>query len=184
MPLTGKIVSFGQTIYIWKLADPWSEIQKGDLVCKLCGNPMGIRQGLVRAWHFFHYQTCTSALRQHPESAEYMAAKHRLLEFMWGQFMDSLASAKVEEPVPEVNRVADILLTFKTGWRVAHEVQLSSITTGELEARTRDYLDAGLVVYWWLGKQAATETNRQWCLNEIGQVGDLAFGTDAEHVLL
>ena len=184
MPLTGKLLSSGKTVYIWKLDDPRAEIEKGDLVCRLCEGQMGVRQGLVRAWHFFHYASCTSALEQHPESADHIAAKHRLLMFMAEQFRDSLKSAKVEEPIPEANRVADVLLTFKTGWRVAHEVQLSSITTGELEARTRDYADAGVDVYWWLGKQGNTPVNRQWCLDEMGQVGDLVFGVEAEHLCL
>lgn len=91
--------------------------------------------------------------------------------FMVEQFRGTLKSAKVEEPIPEANRVADVLLTFKTGGPVAHEVQLSPITTGELAARTRDYADVGVDVYWWLGKQAATTANRQWCLDEIGKSG-------------
>lgn len=184
MPLSGKLLSTNKTVYIWKFDDPRAQIRKGDLVCKLCGEPMGIRQGLVRAWHFYHLAVCTSDYAQHPESAEHLSAKQHILEFMCGQFKESLDSAETECALPEINRVADVLLIFKTGWRVAHEAQLSSITTGELAKRTADYRRAEIDVYWWLGRGAATETNLDWCYEHIGQVGELSFSKVSERVAL
>ena len=184
MPLSGKLLSTGKTVYIWKFDDPRAQIEKGDLVCKLCDGPMSIRQGLVRAWHFYHLRSCTSDYGQHEESTEHLSAKQQILEFMCKQFKDSLESAETECPIPEVKRVADVLLTFKTGWRVAHEVQLSAITTGELATRTSDYQRAGIDVYWWLGRAAATDANKEWCYNEVGQVGDLSFSETVERVTL
>jgi len=65
-------------------------------------------------------------------------------------------------------------VTFPTGWRVAHEVQLASITTEHLQERTNDYTLAGIDVVWWLGKSADTETNRAWCRCTFGYALSLA----------
>jgi competence protein CoiA len=75
-----------------------------------------------------------------------------------------------EVPVREVKRVADLLVTFPTGWQVVHEVQLASTTTEDLQRRTNDYTPAGIDVTWWLGKSADTPANREWCQRTFGYV--------------
>lgn len=74
-----------------------------------------------------------------------------------------------EVPLPEIRRVADLLLTFPMGTRLAYEIQLSAITTEELERRSDDYARAGIDVVWWLGKSADTLANRRWFIYAFGK---------------
>jgi competence CoiA-like predicted nuclease len=85
---------------------------------------------------------------------------------------------ELEVKVPEVMRIADVMATFPMGWRIAHEVQLASITVAQLEERTDDYVRAGVDVVWWLGKSADTPANRNWCLETFGE----CYSIDADRV--
>gem|GEM_PF-2511317 len=78
------------------------------------------------------------------------------------------AQIAYEVPIPEVKRVADILIVFPLGWRIAHEVQLAAISLAELRERTEEYERAGIDVVWWLGKAADTQSNRLWCIQTFG----------------
>mgnify|MGYP001952948993 CR=1 FL=1 len=69
----------------------------------------------------------------------------------------------------EVKRIIDIAMIFPNGWIVAHEIQLSSITTENLENRTNDYRKLGIDVFWWFGKSADKKANREWAIEKYGQ---------------
>jgi competence protein CoiA len=130
---------------------------------------MIIKAGLIVAAHFAHKSTCPTDYKSHPESPEHRAGKILVAECLRANVGEySTALIEYEVPIPEVRRVADVLVTFPMGWRVAHEVQLASITTEELAQRTEDYLHAGVDVVWWLGKSADTPANRDWCQRVLG----------------
>jgi competence CoiA-like predicted nuclease len=177
MPLKGKLKSTGDEVYVFRLENPRREIAKGDLVCPLCDGDMHLVQCVDRATHFRHHRKCTSELTYHPESQEHLVAKRDLLKLLCDRYRGDLKRAETERPLPQIGRVADIYLEFKSGWTVIHEIQLSSVTTGELEERTRDYREGGHEVYWWLGNDAHTTPNQKWCVREIGQCGSLTFGS-------
>lgn len=169
MPFVARQRETGERIDITRVANPRAELRSGGCVCQLCGAPLIIKAGLVRRAHFAHYAECTSDYAAHPETPEHLEAKALLREYL-GQYYAEYRAAifEFEVPLPEIQRVVDLLVTFPMGWREAHEIQLSSITTEELARRSDDYLRAGIDVVWWLGRSADTTTNRQWCTQRFG----------------
>lgn len=116
---------------------------------------MIVKAGLVRQHHFAHRGKCTSDYQSHPESPAHRDAKRYLATHLREWFKEyANVPIAYEVPIREVKRVADLLVTFPTGWQVVHEVQLASTTTEDLQRRTNDYTLAGIDVTWWLGKSA------------------------------
>jgi competence CoiA-like predicted nuclease len=170
MPLVAKSVSTDKRIDITKCENPRLELKKGDLICPLCEQEMVIVQGLKIIPHFRHKALCTTHYKQHAESIEHLQVKKLIAEQLKEVMSEySRAQVEFEYPIPEIQRIIDVAFKFPNGWIVAHEVQLSAITTKELEQRTNDYLKAGIDVFWWLGKSADTETNREWCFDRFGE---------------
>ncbi len=169
MPFIAMMKATGERIDITTIENPRAALTSGECLCQLCGTPMIVKAGLVRQHHFAHAGRCTSDYQSHPESPAHREAKRYLATHLREWFKEyAHAHIAYEVPIPEVKRIADLLVTFPTGWRVAHEVQLASITTEHLQERTNDYTLAGIDVVWWLGKSADTETNRAWCRCTFG----------------
>ena len=164
MPLVALSMSTGKRIDITKIKNPRRDLQAGDLQCPYCRAQVVVVAGMLRTPHFRHKTVCSSSLESHPESPEHLAAKAALRDLLvsFGEEYTG-AIVKLEVAIPEANRVADVLVTFPMGWRIAHEVQLASCTTEELSRRTHDYLQAGVDVIWWLGGRAKTPANVEWC---------------------
>ncbi|WP_260292396.1 competence protein CoiA [Sedimenticola hydrogenitrophicus] len=172
MGLVAKNKHTNELVYIFDYKNPRSELKKDDLLCHLCGGELIIKAGLVRIKHFSHKPNspCSCDYERHPESEEHLFFKRLIATQLSSEFEEYLnAKPLLEYPVHEVHRVADIVFAFPSGWLVAHEIQLSSITTEQLERRTNDYRNAGVDVIWWLGKSADTETNRQWLYKNYGE---------------
>src|SRR6266567_2320227 len=169
MPFVALHKTTRERIDITRIAKPREVLKSGEFVCQLCDTPMIIKAGLVVRAHFAHTATCNTDYRSHPESPEHRAAKIYLREKLPAIYAEyKIAKLEYEVPIPEVRRIVDLLAIFPSGHKVAHEVQLASITTEELEERTGDYERAGIDVIWWLGKSASTPTNRNWCLQTFG----------------
>jgi len=165
-----------ERIDITKLSQPRRDLSASEIVCQLCGSPMIVKAGLVMRHHFAHKAKCVSDYGSHPESLEHRAGKQFLadnLPHIYGDFLR--IEPLIEYPIAEVRRIADVMLCFPNGWRVAHEVQLASIATEELDARTQDYLLAGVDLFWWFGKSADTPANRAWAQRRFGCVGRIEF---------
>lgn len=172
MGFVAKNKNTGDRVCILDYKNPRLELIKGELVCPYCDSEMIIKDGLHRLKHFAHKPNspCSSDYARHPESQEHFFFKRLLAAELGKEFEEYLnAKAQLEYPIPEVKRIADIVFEFPNGWLVAHEIQLSSITTKELEERTNDYRNAGVDVIWWLGKSANTETNRAWLIENFGE---------------
>src|SRR5690348_844865 len=177
MPFVGKHARTGERIDIWRVEQPRQVYAPGDVVCPLCEGVLYVKDGMVRVKHFAHQARCTSPLAM-PESIDHLLGKQYIAEHVRLELAGyAVAEVEYEMPLPEAGRVADVLVTFPDGWRVAHECQLASITTGELQERTEAYARAGIDVYWWLGGRAATEENRTWCVRAVGLAYTLRFET-------
>jgi competence CoiA-like predicted nuclease len=159
MPFIGKHAKTGERVDIWGVEHPREVFALGAVVCPLCDGAMYVKDGMVRIRHFAHQTRCASPLAM-PESIDHLLGKCYIAEHLRLDLAGHVR-AKVEYEVPllEAGRVADVLVTLPDGWRVAHECQLSGITTGELQERTEAYGRAGIDVFWWLGGHAATEEN-------------------------
>ena len=168
--LTAKYIDTNEEVDITKIDNPRETIDKNRLCCKLCNGRVSIKDGMLRAKHFFHISDCTSDFEKHPESPQHNLGKELVgkhLKEYWKEY--SNAEVRFEFPVPEVKRIIDIAILFPNGWVVAHEIQLSSITTETLEKRTNDYRDLGIDTFWWLGKSADSKANREWAIEKFGQ---------------
>lgn len=172
MGLVAKNSRTNEIIRIFDYQNPRDELNKSEIICHLCGGELIIKSGLVRIKHFAHKpdSPCSCDYDRHPESYEHLFFKKLLSENLGGEFEEYLnIKPTLEYPIHEVRRIADIVFEFPNGWLVAHEVQLSSITTENLEKRTNDYHNAGIDIVWWLGKSANTKTNREWCIEKFGE---------------
>ena len=183
MPFVAKRRSTGERIDITKVSDPRRELDRKDLQCQFCEADMVLKAGQILRPHFAHKKKCNSEYRSHPESIDHLSAKAEiayLLKHKWGDEVD----VEFEYALPERKRIADVMVIWKTGWMQAHEIQLAGISMQELEERTNDYRAEGIDVIWWLGKRAATEHNREWCRNSIGEYGSLEFHRNTKSVRL
>lgn len=170
MPFVGMRKSTGERINILEVDDPRLTIPKGDIKCPMCEGELTVVAGAVVVKHFRHKVTCSSTVERHAESIEHLVGKWHVWNYCRNTYGDSVR-VEIEVVIPEVNRQADLMVYFKTGYREAHEVQLSPITKEYLSQRTVDYLKAGIdTVVWWLGKSADTPTNRQWSVATFGDV--------------
>lgn len=172
MPFVAIDIRTGERIDISTFRDPRRELQAGNYVCPLCEVQMFLRAGKVISPHFAHTIACISDFDSHPESAEHLEAKRVLAEFLRREYAPMRgATVDLEVKVSEAGRIADLMVTLPSGWKIAHEIQLASITTGEIELRTKSYARCGIDTYWWLGKSADTRTNRDWVMSYLGICG-------------
>jgi competence CoiA-like predicted nuclease len=172
MPFIAIDRDTGQRVDILKLKNPRLEVKTGQCVCQLCGQPLIVRGGDFNRVHFAHQTECgDSEWQRHPETPEHQQGKRYVAETLPQQFpeyREAVIEYEVKIVLPSSKRIADVLATFPTGQKVAHEVQFASITTSELEARTNDYRSAGVDVVWWLGRSAANPVNLTWCDETFG----------------
>jgi competence protein CoiA len=176
MPFIALHKDTKKRIDITLLDHPREMFKAGECLCQLCSSPMIVKAGLIKRAHFAHANSCTSPYGSHPESAEHREAKMYLKTQLPARFEDYKdVRLEYEVPIKEVKRIVDLLAIFPKGHRVAHEVQLASITNEQLEARTKDYERAGIDVIWWLGKSANSPANRDWCLRTFGEVFSINF---------
>jgi len=169
-------------IDITKLEYPREELSGIKLECRFCKSQMFIRKSPKGKFHFFHKRSCTSNYQSNPETPEHLSGKSFVADHILPKlFKFSKFNPLFEEPLLEVKRIADIVCKFPMGWWVAHEIQLSSVTPETLAERTHDYLNAGVDVIWWFGKNADTLQNREWAISRFGFSPYLIF--DGEDVI-
>lgn len=180
MGLVAKNKRTGELVYIYEYENPRKELVKDDLECHLCGGEIIIKAGLVRIKHFSHKPNspCGCDYERQPESYEHLFFKRLLSTEIGNEFSEYLGvKPRLEYPIHEVRRIADIVFEFPSGWLVAHEIQLSHITIEDLEKRTNDYRNAGVDIIWWLGNRADTELNRKWLFDNFGECYSLDWDT-------
>lgn len=167
--LTAKYIDTNEELDITIIDNPREVVDKERLCCKFCNGRVSIKQGLLRAKHFFHINICTSDFERHPESPQHNLGKEIIanhIKINWEEY--GSAVVKFEYIVPEIKRIADIAMIFPSGWIVVHEIQLAPITNEQLENRTNDYRKLGIDTIWWLGKSADTKANQEWSIDRFG----------------
>lgn len=146
----------------------------GLLICPNpdCGAALMVRNGAVITPHFAHKaHQCRTQYGHHPESAAHQNGKIMIAKLIASRFAEYIDMVRIEYevPIPQVKRIADIAVLLKNGILQVHEIQLASITTSELERRTRAYESGGIDVQWWFGGKAKTSTNEAWALERFQQ---------------
>lgn len=194
MPFIAMNQATDERVDITKIANPRLTLRAADMACPVCGWPMIVKAGMIMRPHFSHKpgrENCPYADYASGETQEHRDAKTILRDNLGEWFGEyGMAEPELEVYIPDVkharNRIADLLFTFPSGWRVAHEIQLASITVRDLEERTEDYLNAGIDVFWWLGRNAATSTNFEWSMRTYGFVLEILIqdeSSTAEYAL-
>jgi len=169
VPFIARRKGTDERIDITALSLPRDVLQPGECVCQICGAELMIEGEPMREYYFAHIAACSEEYQSHPESSAYRRAKRFLAAYLQEHCQAyNGASLEYDVPLAETMRIADLMITFPTGWRVAHEVQLAPITTEQLQKRTNDYSLAGIDVVWWLGKNANTSANRTWSQEVFG----------------
>ena len=174
MPFIAIDRTTNQRVDISEITNPREVFKNGNLVCQICGQQMMIRAGLMIRHHFAHYpkRECDNSNYRigHPETPQHDFAKKEVTRILREDLKKKVPGAIIEYevPIPEARRIADVLVTFPMGWRIAHEIQLAKITIQDLEERTDDYNAVGIDVFWWLGKDADNVLNRDWCVQRFG----------------
>jgi len=183
MPLVAQDSVTKERIDITRFANPKEKLVGRHLVCPACNTNLGIVAGNLKVNHFRHKVTCSSdsSFETHPETAQHLQAKEYLADELradLNELGDSQEQVKVELEVrlKEVRRQADILITYPFGSRIAHEIQLFPTNPKELEARTDDYLRAGIDTVWWFGERNNTAENNNWSKERFGCIYYIGFG--------
>jgi competence protein CoiA len=106
--------------------------------CIECAAPVKVRRGKTRIPHFYH-------LRNAPSCRLYSKSEDHLLLQLQIQKLLPKGKALMEQPIPSINRVSDLLWEEK---KIAFEIQCSTLLEAEAEARMREYKSAGYDVVW------------------------------------
>ncbi|GHO59257.1 competence protein CoiA [Ktedonobacter robiniae] len=141
----------GERVDITRYPPKKEALKHVELLCQECAGILRVREGDVRVAHFAHLPGahCEAA----GESQEHKNGKIYLRDHLINIFPEYAGAVfDFEYRVPEVDRIIDLLVTLPDGRRIAHEVQLASITTKTLQQRTDDYAEAGIATVWWLGE--------------------------------
>ena len=152
--------------------------------CQLCGSEMILKPGNVVVPHFSHKAgECTTEYNYHPQSAEHYTAKLFISDRLY-EFYGKIEGVNIEKEVrlPEAMRVADVMITFPTGEREAHEAQLARLSTDDLQTRSEAYLAAGIQVVWYFGERANTNENRIWCREHDLQFYEIEISQTSENI--
>lgn len=154
-----------------------TQIRAVTWTCKFCAGPMTPVLGPTRQWHFRHQphtSPCPAQGELEPESERHRALKRSAAESLRLHFSPHVVSVNYEVRLPEAGRIADALLTFQDGTRVAVEAQVSPIALEHLQQRTNSYTDVDVDVIWvfvadsqgQLRPGSPWATARDWLVNE------------------
>ncbi len=119
-------------------------IKQRDYLCPECLSPVRLRAGFHRQRHFYHLRASFSC-KQHQKTFEHLQAQLLLARLGKEQ------GARIEQPFPEIQRIADIALWDK---RIAIEIQVSPISLEEVQARLQDYHSIGWRMVWILHERS------------------------------
>lgn len=127
------------------------DIRSGEWSCKFCEVGMIPVLGVTREWHFRHQRQaseCPSHAELEPESERHRLLKRTAGEALKQHYGAQVAALEFEARVKDAGRIADALLTFRNGLRVAVEAQVSPISLENLQKRTHSYTGAEVDVIW------------------------------------
>ena len=106
--------------------------------CAGCSAQVKVRRGPFRVPHYYHQRKSPSC-RLYSKSEDHMLAQLSI------QALLPRGEALIEQPLVEVNRVADVLWKPR---KIVFEIQCSFLTPHEAKQRVLDYAQAGYQVVW------------------------------------
>ncbi|RKD75584.1 competence CoiA-like predicted nuclease [Sinobaca qinghaiensis] len=119
-----------------------AEALKGCFRCDVCKEPVVLKKGTRKKWHFAHRADSKCRTGGKTESDLHMTGKKLL--FQW---VNQSYETEMEKFIPLINRKADVLVTINKQ-KYALEFQCAAITEKEILKRTQDYLSCGIRPIW------------------------------------
>lgn len=119
-----------------------AEVLKGCFRCEVCKEPVVLKKGKRKKWHFAHRPDSKCLSDGKTESDLHMTGKKLL--FQW---LDQSYETEMEKFIPLIHRKADVLVTINKQ-KYALEFQCAAITEKEILRRTQDYLSCGIRPIW------------------------------------
>src|SRR5260370_6324458 len=121
------------------------EPQDGPFHCPECAEPVILKQGRVKIAHFAHYPgvDCAYASASEGESEEHRRAKQEIFQALLQA--PGVRDVKLERSLRGVRPAVGFRIN---GEMVAIEVQLSRLSIGAIESRTRAYAARQTAVLW------------------------------------
>ncbi|RSK26487.1 hypothetical protein EJF36_06215 [Bacillus sp. HMF5848] len=118
--------------------------------CPDCKSPVMLKLGERKIHHFAHYQSANCSIGHEPETADHMAGKKLLYDWLCQQKLNP----QVEHYISSIKQRADVFVEWK-GWKIAFEYQCSTISPSLLNSRTTSYVQAGYTPVWILSHKKA-----------------------------
>ncbi|TMW72933.1 competence protein CoiA [Alteribacter natronophilus] len=159
MPMLTAVKNDGSTFI---LSDAWTRKELTELrlteqfFCPECGEPLVLKLGTKKAWHFAHLHSplCTASMKKETEA--HVQGKW----FLYNWLREQHLNPHIEYPLPHLGRRPD--LCYKTEeYTAVIELQHSSIPFQQFRKRTAEYEQNGYALRW-LGitenKSAGRET--------------------------
>lgn len=138
----------------WRNLQAASRADRSRLLMR-CGWPAVAKTSVLGTRFFAHTaggDGCTQG-----ESPEHLAGKAAIVEWVADAYPDLTVDTEV--PIGDRERIADVLVTWPTGQRVAIEIQYARLSDhGDHDSwhdRTNDYLDHDILPIWLLGHTGA-----------------------------
>lgn len=133
----------------YNLIRKWKNAQnKNLLICEDCGMPVDFRAGKVRTPYFAHKKGATDRAcyyETHKETEEHRDAKKLFYEYFKYKYSDSLVETNKKF---SNGKRTDLLVTFKTGEKLAIEFLRSLVNVSEWEERHLNMAQAGILDLW------------------------------------
>jgi competence protein CoiA len=112
-------------------------LSKGNFFCLECLQSMGLRSGLNRRAHFYHYSP-SAGCRQQGKTMKHLMTQLCIKEFLQN-------AAILEKRFPAIGRIADVVWEVE---KIVFEVQCSPISVEEFFERTEQYRQMGYETVW------------------------------------
>ena len=148
---------------IREIDDPRQDLAGHEFVCQACGWQMYIKGGTDNVrFHFAHYPgyptRCPYFAHERMGDSRHEAGKMAVMAYL--RRFEQYSECTMLDEVFVTPRIADVMVTYPSGEREIHEVQLSAIQADELLERTKDYVKSGIkFVVWWLGGPMLEKSN-------------------------
>lgn len=130
----------------------------GDVICILCKQELLPKYSNIITSHFAHFpesEYCTLMSDNTSETALHLLAKEYLSELLSME-----CDAKTEQSLGYSNPRPDVLAKYEQ-LSIAHEIQLSRISSFDLRTRIVNLNKCNVGQNWWLAKSALTPWNKR-----------------------
>lgn len=132
--------------------------------CPHCREPVIMKCGQTRLWHFAHQPLSKCLFSGRLESAFHAEGKKDL----YVHFNAINPEAELEAYLPEINQRPDVYFTDPLKRR-ALEFQCASVPEEDIQSRTKGYLHQGIDVLWVLGGKRFRRKGRTFRLSRMDQ---------------